>query len=97
MKSAQYAGFIDASSGRFVKPGIVSREETQPQADKIVESKKRGSGDDGSEPPELHPFVQGLLKELPKAGTPWPEAQPKLWLDTAASFFKMIYKDDVLS
>ena len=33
------------------------------------------------------------LKELPKAGTPWPEEQRKLWLDTAASIFKMIYKD----
>jgi hypothetical protein len=29
----------------------------------------------------------------PKAGTPWPEEQRKLWLDTAASIFKMIYKD----
>jgi ribosomal protein S19E (S16A) len=37
--------------------------------------------------------VQGLLKEIPKAGTQWPEAQRKLWLDTAASIFKMIYKD----
>jgi hypothetical protein len=37
--------------------------------------------------------VQGLLKELPKAGTAWPEDQRKLWLDTAASIFKMIYKD----
>jgi hypothetical protein len=38
--------------------------------------------------------VRGLLKELPKAGTTWPEAQRKLWLDTAASIFKMIYKDE---
>ena len=34
-----------------------------------------------------------LLKELPKAGEVWPEDQRKLWLDTAASIFKMIYKD----
>jgi hypothetical protein len=27
MKSAQYAGLIDASPGRFVKPGIVSKEQ----------------------------------------------------------------------
>lgn len=26
-------------------------------------------------------------------GDVWPEAQRKLWLDTAASIFKMIYKD----
>lgn len=87
MKSAQYAGFIDAASGRFVKPGIVSGEETRQQSDKIDESKMRS----GSDAPDLHPFVQGLLKELPKAGTAWPEDQRKLWLDTAASIFKMIW------
>jgi len=46
-----------------------------------------------AQPPALHPFIQGLLKELPKAGEVWPEADRKLWLDTAASIFKMIYKD----
>jgi hypothetical protein len=91
MKSAQYAGFIDASSGRFVKPGIAAREE--PPHEKPDEGKKRNNGSDGNEPPGLHPFVQGLLKELPKAGGVWPEDQRKLWLDTAASIFKMIYKD----
>jgi hypothetical protein len=91
MKSAQYAGFIDASSGRFVKPGIAARDEA-PQ-EKSSEGNKRNSGNDGNEPPGLHPFVQGLLKELPKAGDVWPEDQRKLWLDTAASIFKMIYKD----
>ncbi len=91
MKSAQYAGFIDAASGRFVKPGIVSGEETRQQSDKIDVSKKRSGSNDGNEPPDLHPFVQGLLNELSKAGTAWPEDQRKLWLDTAASIFKMIW------
>lgn len=95
MKSAQFAGFIDASSGRFVKPGIIAREEPHVSHDKKEEGGKRG-GNDGNEPPELHPFVQGLLKELPKAGEVWSEEQRKLWLDTAASIFKMIYKDDPL-
>jgi hypothetical protein len=92
MKSATYAGFIDASSGRFVKPGIATRDEPPP--DKPDEGKKRNNGSDGGGPSDLHPFVQGLLKELPKAGDIWPEEQRKLWLDTAASIFKMIYKDD---
>lgn len=95
MKSAQYAGFIDPSSGRFVKPGIVAREESPHQEDRNEEGRKHG-GNDGDGPPGLHPFVQGLLKELPKAGDVWPEDQRKLWLDTAASIFKMIYKDDPL-
>jgi len=38
--------------------------------------------------------VQGLLRELPLAGDVWPEEKRKLWLDTAASIFKMIYKDE---
>ncbi len=92
MKSAQYAGFIDASSGRFVKPGIAAKEEG-PQHNIDDGKKNRNNGGDGNEPPDLHPFVQGLLKELPKAGEVWPEAQRKLWLDTAASIFKMIYKN----
>jgi hypothetical protein len=91
MKSAQYAGFIDAATGRFVKPGIVAREEAP--TERREEEKKRDSGSGGNEPPDLHPFVQGLLKELPKAGEVWPEEKRKLWLDTAASIFKMIYKD----
>jgi hypothetical protein len=40
------------------------------------------------------------VRLLPNAGKVWsavlevwPEAQRKLWLDTAASIFKMIYKD----
>jgi hypothetical protein len=92
MKSAQYAGFIDASSGRFVKPGIAAKEGGQ-EHNVDDGKKKRNNGSDGNEPPDLHPFVQGLLKELPKAGEVWPEAQRKLWLDTAASIFKMIYKN----
>ena len=42
---------------------------------------------------DLHPFVQGLFKELPKEAGVWPEERRKLWLDTAGSIFKMIYKD----
>lgn len=94
MKSAQYAGFIDASSGRFVKPGIAGQDVKADE--KQDQSRKRNNSGDGNEPPDLHPFVQGLLKELPKAGTPWPEDQRKLWLDTAASIFKMIYKDNAM-
>ena len=90
MKSAQYAGFIDASTGRFVKPGVATRDDPPPE--KHDNEKKRDNGSDGGGPPDLHPFVQGLLKELPKAGAVWPEEQRKLWLDTAASIFKMIYK-----
>lgn len=91
MKSATYAGFIDQSSGRFIKPGVGNR---APQAEPVAsaESEDRSNGGGGG-PTGLHPFVQGLLRELPPAGQPWAEAKRKLWLDTAASIFKMIYPD----
>jgi hypothetical protein len=92
MKSAQYAGFIDASSGRFVKPGIAAKEEaTQHNAD---DGKKRGSGSGGNEnPPDIDPIIEGLLKRLPKSGDVWPEDDRKLWLQLLEGSFKLIYKD----
>jgi len=60
MKSAQYAGFIDASSGRFVKPGIAAREAQQQE--KSDDSKKRNNGNDGNEPPNAsRAFLQASL------------------------------------
>jgi hypothetical protein len=95
MKSAQYAGFIDASSGRFVKPGIAAKEEaTQHNAD---DGKKRGSGSGGNEnPPDIDPIIEGLLKRLPESGDVWPEADRKLWLQLLEGSFKLIYKDKTL-
>jgi hypothetical protein len=37
MKSAQYAGFIDSSTGRFVKPGIAQKDEGPRQSDKTTD------------------------------------------------------------
>jgi hypothetical protein len=53
--------------------GIVARDDAQHQQEKVDDGKRRNNGSDGNEPPDLHPFVQGLLKELPKAGTAWLE------------------------
>jgi hypothetical protein len=91
MKSAQYAGFIDASSGRFVKPGIAAREE-QPR-DKPDDAQKRNNGSDGNEPPDIDPIIAGLLKRLPKSGNVWPVAERKLWLQLLEGSFQLIYKD----
>jgi hypothetical protein len=85
-------GSTEDSAGRFIKPGVAGVKDERSEQRDDDRTKKR-SGDDGDEPPDLHPFVQGLLKELPKAGDIWPEDQRRLWLDTAASIFKMIYKD----
>lgn len=60
----------------------------------------RGGGSGNPPPPSppsgpnLHTFIQGLLSELPKSVEVWPDAKRKLWLSTAESIFKMIYKDE---
>jgi hypothetical protein len=97
-RSAKQAGFFAHGEDRLVLPansGPATKpiEEPRPEPEKEKISKSGGGGG----PTDLHPFIVGLLKELPPAGQPWPESNRKLWLDTAASIFKMIYKDDDLS
>jgi hypothetical protein len=47
MKSAQYAGFIDSATGRFVKPGIVQRDETPPPKPDVDRGGNSGDGTGG--------------------------------------------------
>jgi len=91
MKSAQYAGFIDSATGRFVKPGIAQKDEGSGQQVQQEINEQGGGG--GGELPKIDPIIQGLLARLPKSGDVWPEAERKLWLDLLAGSFKLIYKD----
>lgn len=88
MKSAQYAGFIDPASGRFVKPGIAQRDETPPKPEE-----RTGGNGGGDEPPAIDPIIGGLLARLPKSGAVWPESERKLWLQLLEGSFKLIFKD----
>lgn len=88
-KSAIYAGFIDPSSGRFVKPGVTHGGKSEAAPDQPV---RRGGGG-GDEPPDVDPIIAGLLKRLPKPGAVWPEAERKLWLQLFEGSFKLIYRD----
>jgi hypothetical protein len=90
MRSAKQAGFFAHGEDRLVQPSFGPLPLTKPIEGKEPQREK-GSG---GEPPDLHPFIQGLLKELPPAGEIWEDSKRKLWLDTAASIFKMIYKDN---
>jgi hypothetical protein len=97
-RSAEQAGFFEHGKNRLVMPATNGHgtkpviEAPSPEPAKSDQKSKNGGSDDGGS--NLHPFIQGLLKELPLAGDEWPEAKRKLWLDTAASIFKIIYKDD---
>ena len=42
---------------------------------------------------DLHPFVMGLLQELPTPGAFWAPDRRALWLTTATSIFQMIYTE----
>jgi hypothetical protein len=90
-KSAQYAGYVDPGSGRFVRPG------TGPEFDRSQQVQRRtgggGGGGDGGDQVDIDPIIRGLLARLPKSGEVWPEAERKLWLDLLAGSFKLIYKD----
>ncbi len=97
-RSAEQAGFFEHGKNRLVLPAAASRGEGA-----VEEVRDEGNGGGKPPPPPpppqgptLHPFVQGLLNELPdagrSAGSVWPEDKRKLWLSTAESIFKMIYK-----
>jgi hypothetical protein len=92
MKSAQYAGFIDPATGRFVKPGIQQKDEVPPKPDKLG-----GGGDDGgngSEELKLDPLLIALLKKIPPADKGWPAAQRIRWFRTFAMNVSQIYDED---
>jgi len=94
-KSAIYAGFIDQSTGRFIKPGIPgAREEGGGIQDRDVDRGGGGGvGGAGDGPSDIDPIIAGLLKRLPKSGDVWPETERKLWLQLLEGSFKLIYKD----
>ena len=91
MKSATYAGFIDAASGRLVKPGIGGAPAVE-QEGRQTPKKEEGGGAGGDLPP-IDPIIAGLLKRLPNAGDVWPDDERKLWLQLLEGSFKLIYKD----
>ncbi len=43
---------------------------------------------------EYHPFIEGLLKTLPKPETDWTLGARAKWLQAAANIFELIYTDD---
>ena len=61
--------------------------------EKRVERERRDGGDDWL-PPDLHPFIKGLLSELPPAKSAWSVEKRGDWLTAAAAVFKLIYSGD---
>jgi hypothetical protein len=93
-KSAQYAGFIDASSGRFVKPTGNGIERQPAPSEKTKEGTGRSGdgGGDGDDPPPRHPLVEGMFQSLPLNGQSWTLDEAADWLHAAAYNLRFAYK-----
>jgi hypothetical protein len=94
MKSATYAGFIDASSGRLVKPGNLGmpREDVGASQEREVDRGGGGGGGGaGAGELELDPLLIALLKKIPSPDKGWPAAQRIRWFRTFAMNVSQIY------
>ena len=98
-RSARQAGFFAHGPERLVMPAFSGRQ--TPPAQPIVDgpslSTERsggGSGGDGGDTSGLHPLIQGLIKTLPPAGTPWKVNDRVKWLRAASYNFELIYEGD---
>jgi hypothetical protein len=95
MKSAQYAGFIDSSTGRFVKPGITQKDEGSGQQQEIDRGGTGGGdGSDGTGQLGLDPLLIALLKKVPSSEKGWPASSRVRWFRTFAMNVSQIYDGD---
>ena len=94
-RSAQQAGFFAHGQERLVLPAMgpgttePKKEEQSPIPD-APEKRTSGDGNGGGR----HPFIQGLLKELPNEGNDWATADRVKWLKAAAMIFDLIYTNE---
>lgn len=98
-RSAEQSAFFATGRERLVMPAVAQRPDTKPIDDSVTPERKpdpevRRGGGGGGEQDDLHPFVVGLLRTLPKPETDWPAAERTKWLRTAAGIFDLIYEGD---
>ena len=92
-KSASLANYV-TETGRLVKPAVMN---TPTEAKDTGVSEDVDSGEDGAEirrNSPYHPFIEGLLRELPdtKGFCKWTIEEQAEWLRAAASIFKLLSK-----
>ena len=100
MKSANFAGFIDATTGRFIKPAVMAPA-PQDAGSNRLDSDKSGIGVGGNNHGagngaglNLDPLLIELLKKIPQTGDPWPSSQRVRWFRTFAMNVSQIYDDE---
>ena len=104
-RSASQAGYYDhGNKDRLIRPPVGTTASVGPVVppEALVDvappppppssgfSGSNGNGNGGGH----HPFIDGLLKTLPAAGTVWTIEGRAAWLEAAASVFKLLYQGD---
>ncbi|NHK27440.1 hypothetical protein FF098_005945 [Parvularcula flava] len=90
-RSARQAGFYWAGADRLTLPIIKDGPKDTDDHGSTKDEKADDRKDDFSSEFELHPFIEGLLKTLPKTGEQWDHAARVKWLKLAANAFDLIY------
>lgn len=97
-RSASKAGFFESGAGRLVRPGLLdsSVADIDPPQDNDGNDRHGGGGGGGKGGggEEYHPFITGLLKELPAPKSRWSPSERAKWLRLASSAFDVIYEGD---
>ena len=85
-KSAQFAGFIDPPTGRFIRPATSTASSLEPP------KRSGGGGGDGEDGGlNLDPLLVALLRKIPPVGEDWPRAHRVRWFRTFAMNVSQIY------
>jgi hypothetical protein len=95
-RSAQQAGFFAYGQDRLVMPAVSGATPKAKKDEHVVtpENPERKTTNDDGNGGGRHPFIQGLLKELPNEGKDWATADRVKWLKAAAMIFDLIYTNE---
>ena len=90
-RSAMQAGYYQHGSDRLVEPAFKDSPNTKPlpEPDEKLASADGDRGNGNGH----HPFIAGLIKELPQPKTDWSMNDRAQWLKAAEQVFKLIYTD----
>jgi hypothetical protein len=72
-------------NNKLVRPGLSATPDPTP------EPRVGGGGGSGGGDSTMHPFVKGLVDELPAAGSDWADTDQEEWLEAAKAIFKLLY------
>ena len=94
-RSARAAGYFPAGrEDRLVAPVVAPTNSREPEAAEQEVGPAPGSPTAWQRQPVapgMHPFVEGLLSELPEARSEWSMEDRAKWLQAAAQIFDLIY------